>query len=101
MKKCAVGVDLGGTNIRAVLADDDGKMGPRLHEETCAEKGPEHVANKIADLVQQLVAQAANTCEIVGIGIGSPGPLSRKRKMIFQTFSLFFHHNSLQHQLRI
>lgn len=74
--------------MRAVLADEGGHMGFKGEHKTEPHKGPDSVAEKIADLVHQLAHQKPNACRIVSIGIGSPGPLSRARGMIFQTPNL-------------
>ncbi len=75
--KYAVGVDLGGTSIKAGIADQKGKIILKYSLPTNAEQGPEAVVNQIKKCVRQLLKK--NTKEIVGIGIGSPGIVKLKK----------------------
>lgn len=68
-----IGIDLGGTNLRAAIADTD--TGQIFHQRKCptlATEGQEAVIERIVQLIQELV-QAAPDYEIRGIGIGVPG----------------------------
>jgi len=65
-----VGVDLGGTQIRAALASADGVMKSRVATLTLAEEGPEAVLERICDQIEQ--AKAGQ--QIAAIGLGAPGP---------------------------
>lgn len=75
--KPIVGVDLGGTYIKAVLVDPRGEILSEVSFETEASHGPNHV-------IERMRQAAAEVCErgrcslgdVMGIGIGSPGPLS-------------------------
>jgi glucokinase len=74
MKKITVGVDLGGTAIKAGLVDPQGKI---LRDTTVpaeADQGPTHVIEQIAKSVHQLIDSSSYTKrEYAGIGVGSPG----------------------------
>jgi glucokinase len=74
-KRLAVGVDLGGTHIRIGLANEKGQFIAKLIEETQKTKGPEGVTNQIIRMIRSLSKQNVGTGTIVGIGIGSTGPL--------------------------
>ena len=50
-RKIAVGMDVGGTFVKMVLADSKGRVLARLQMATCLERGPR-------DLVQRLALQA-------------------------------------------
>ncbi|MCG3178684.1 MAG: Glucokinase [Phycisphaerae bacterium] len=80
------GVDLGGTNIKAgVVRAADRCQLSEVTLETGRELQPEVVVGKLIDAARQAVAKAGATLEqITGIGIGSPGPLSHKRGVVFQ-----------------
>ena len=73
----AIGIDLGGTQIRAALIDHDGTILKRLAEPTQANAGPDVV-------IGQMVALAASAAEgvdrgmIAGVGVSSPGPLDTR-----------------------
>ncbi len=65
-----VGVDLGGTQIRATLASADGVMQNRVATLTLAEEGPAAVIERICAQIELAQAQQP----IAAIGIGAPGP---------------------------
>jgi len=74
MGKSIIGVDLGGTQIRAALMDEDGNILNRVSELTLAEEGPEAVISRIKEAIRG-AAGAVDWAQIRGIGIGAPGPL--------------------------
>lgn len=69
-----IGVDLGGTRLRAVRIDTAGHIFQHRSVATAATAGPEEVISQIASLVEQVIGDASRA-EILGIGVGSPGPL--------------------------
>ena len=70
------GVDLGGTNIKAALVDDEGRMLASHTEPTHAARGPEDAAARMAAAVHALAARVGiATADVAGVGLGSPGPL--------------------------
>ncbi|MFN3135331.1 MAG: ROK family protein [Candidatus Kryptonium sp.] len=72
MKKFAIGVDLGGTFIKAGIVDETGNIVLENSIPTEAEKGPSHVIEQISKIAKKL-AQNFNNGEILGVGIGAPG----------------------------
>lgn len=70
MKKY-IAVDLGGTNIRAAIVDQEGHIIQILKDASEPEKGCEHVMNKMINLIERL--DGYEECE--GIGMGVPGPI--------------------------
>ncbi|MFM8414501.1 MAG: ROK family protein [Planctomycetota bacterium] len=70
------GVDLGGTNIKAALVDDQGRLLAFHTEPTHADRGPEDAAARMGQAVHTLARQAGiATPDIARVGVGSPGPL--------------------------
>jgi glucokinase len=70
------GVDLGGTNIKAALVDDAGRVVAFHTEPTHAERGPEDGAARMGRAVHHLASLAGiATADIARVGLGSPGPL--------------------------
>jgi len=70
-----IGIDLGGTNLRAAIADTD--TGKIFHQRKCptlAAEGQEAVIGRIVQLIRELreIGQEPD-CDIKGIGIGVPG----------------------------
>jgi len=65
-----VGVDLGGTQIRAALANSDGIMQRRVSTLTLADEGPEAVIERICEQIDL----AKEGSPIAAVGLGAPGP---------------------------
>jgi len=71
-----VGVDLGGTNIRAGVVTDQGKPLSYSTLPTEAEKGPDHGIQTICTLVRRVVSGAGlNLDDIRAIGLATPGTM--------------------------
>jgi glucokinase len=85
--RASVGVDLGGTNLRAALVLENGEILAVKSGRTPVQAGPIATVDLIAALVGELCVEAKNLT-IVGVGVGSPGPLNRKERKIFQTPNL-------------
>ena len=71
-RELAICVDLGGTNVRVGLGDDQGRILAKLTEETEKKKGPGGISEQIARMIHSIQPEAEGT---QGIGIGSTGPL--------------------------
>ena len=70
------GVDLGGTSIKAALADESGRVLARDVIPTESHQGPDRVLARIADLIQRLHSNIANEsapAQLLGLGMGVPG----------------------------
>ncbi|MBP2448943.1 ROK family protein [Rhizobium leguminosarum] len=74
MQQVAIGIDLGGTQVRAALVDEQGRILARLAEPTDALAGPDRVLAQICGLTDRLLA-ASNHASVVGVGVSAPGPL--------------------------
>ena len=74
----ALAVDLGGTKIEAALVDTDGVLlaGSRFRAPTGRESSSEQLAASAASVVEQALAQLPAGGELVGVGIGSAGPIT-------------------------
>jgi glucokinase len=84
-----LGVDLGGTNIKAGVVDDSGRPLSSVNVPTEAEKGPEHGVARICHAARQAVLQAGLTLDDVSaIGVGSPGPMDLKAQIIIDPHNL-------------
>ena len=79
MKKYVIGVDLGGTNIRAGLVLGN-KIIKKIEVKTEVSKGKSVV---IKNLIKAISSVMANN--VSGIGIGSPGPLDYKTGLVIRT----------------
>ena len=74
----AIGIDIGGTRLRAALVDRAGTLLARAETPTLAGEGPAAVIAQIARLVEQ-VGQGATGEGIAGAGVSSPGPIDTVR----------------------
>lgn len=73
-RELAIGLDLGGTNIKGILLDSDGNIYTNTDIPTEAGDGPESVARRMAGMISVL-EQAAKKAgrKATGVGIGIPG----------------------------
>jgi glucokinase len=67
----AIGIDLGGTELRAAVVSADGQVLAHARTATAATEGPAAIIEQMADLVGRIAPGHA----VRGVGIGSPGPL--------------------------
>ena len=89
MKSCAVGIDLGGTNIKGGLVREDGAVVVRKSIKTETDGGAGHVIGRIAGLVGELVAEAGiDKAEAAGVCVGAPGPLDSRTGVIYEAPNL-------------
>lgn len=86
-----IGVDLGGTKILTAVADQKGNILADVKMATEVEKGEEYIINNIEKSIRSAVANAElDLEEIKRIGVGSPGPLSIKKGIVYETSNLPF-----------
>ena len=72
MQRHAIGIDLGGTSIKAALVERGEGALAQTRRPTKADRGPDYVLDAIADLAREMWNEAASGT-ISGIGIGAPG----------------------------
>ena len=77
-----LGIDLGGTNIKAGLCDARGRILADLSIPTEAHLGRDHAIRRIVEAAKRVNAGA----EVCGIGV--PGPLDLGRTMIYKAINL-------------
>lgn len=79
--KYSIGIDLGGTDIKAGLLDKNGSLSSRLVISTRVNEGAKAIATRIAHTIRKIIETAESTShlhqenrkEIIGVGLGSPG----------------------------
>jgi glucokinase len=75
-KSIAIGVDLGGTKMRAALVNEHGRILRRLERPTLAEEGASFVMQRMLDLIRDIISDSPlQFREIKGIGVGSAGQI--------------------------
>ena len=78
-----VGVDLGGTNIKAALVNDEAEVLAESEIPTEAAKGPDVVIARIAESARAVARDGGGTWDdIRAVGIGSPGFLDSRAGVI-------------------
>ncbi len=83
------GVDLGGTNIKAALVDDGGRIVAFHTEPTHADRGPEDTAARMGRMVHALAHLVGiATSDIAGVGLGTPGPQNLETGVILRAGNL-------------
>jgi glucokinase len=70
-----IGVDLGGTQLRAALADERGQIYDEVRVRTATDEGSAAVIEQIVACIARVRAALPAGGDLIGIGIGSPGPL--------------------------
>ncbi len=79
-----VGIDLGGTQVRLVVARSDGRIAGSLKRPTSSLNGPEGLAEWAAEAVERLVAHH----RLQSVAIGAPGPIDHKRGVLVNPCNL-------------
>ena len=83
MGNCIVGIDLGGTNLKAGIVDTGGKILHRLSVKTHSDADPQIISNQILELVAEIIRSAqVKAPDMIGIGLGSPGLVDKKGETI-------------------
>jgi glucokinase len=72
-KKYAIGIDLGGTNLRVALVSEDGEIARKIKKPS---------SEPVLDAVLSAIDEIKQT-EIVGIGLGVAGLIDRNRGRVF------------------
>jgi glucokinase len=82
MARFAIGVDLGGTNLRVAAVNENGGLFDHLNLETQVEKGREDVVNRLTGGILELVKRWKDRYQLAGIGVGVPGIINMKEGIL-------------------
>jgi glucokinase len=87
-----LGIDIGGTNlVVGSVAEDGSTMVASASEPTHSEAGATDVVDRLVGLAERAIAttrREAPGAEILGVGVGAPGPLDTKRGIVLLTPNL-------------
>jgi len=86
-----IGIDIGGTNLVVGAVAEDGSQYRHLRSEpTRPEDGPDAVLARLTTLAEGVIAETLREpgAEVIGIGVGAPGPLDTRTGVIFLTPNL-------------
>lgn len=89
MNTFAIGVDLGGTNLRIAAVDENGKIIEKITTGTEVSRGRDTVIFDMCTAVQELTTKFRNSAgHLAGIGIGVPGIIEMNSGMLRQSPNL-------------
>jgi glucokinase len=92
MVRFVLGIDIGGTNlVVGSVAEDGSAMVASASEPTHSEAGATDVVDRLVGLAERAIAttrREAPSAEILGVGVGAPGPLDTKRGIVLLTPNL-------------
>src|SRR5699024_3647324 len=81
--KYAIGVDIGGTKVAIAVVNEKGQIKEQTIIPTDLTITPEAMIDRIADVVRETITQVQiDETDIIGMGIGAPGPLDSKNGMV-------------------
>jgi glucokinase len=84
----AIGVDLGGTNLRIAAVDDQARLLEKVTLGTRVSLGRDSVLNEMCDAIQRLSQKYRADSTMLGVGIGVPGIIDLKTGMLRESPNL-------------
>ena len=95
--KYNIGIDLGGTNIKVGLVDEDYNIVAKATCPTALPRPAEEIADSICETVWKALNEAKVTIdELNSIGIGTPGAASRNTGVVLYSCNLGFRNTDLR-----
>ena len=88
MNSYAIGVDLGGTNLRIAAVDEAGTLLEKVTTGTQVAKGRDHVIDDMTNAIREVAMKFRGHGELVGIGIGVPGIIDMDSGMLRESPNL-------------
>jgi glucokinase len=82
MARYCVGIDLGGTFIKSGVLDENRRPGRTLQFPTPLKEGRDAVVAAVIRAARAAIEASGAPARAVGVGIGSPGPISISRGLI-------------------
>ena len=80
MDNCIIGVDLGGTQMRAARFDTDLNLLERVAHPTKAHQGRDAVIQRLLDTIAEVIP--ADPDAVLGIGVSAPGPTNPRTGVV-------------------
>jgi glucokinase len=88
MSLFAIGVDLGGTNLRIAAVDSNGRVLDKISADAEVARGRDYVLDEMCKNVRTLAAKFGGAGRMAGIGIGVPGIIDRQTGMVHESPNL-------------
>jgi len=96
-----VGIDLGGTNIKAGVVDGEGKLLNKLSIKTGADRSMEEIIHDMGQLAADAIKDAGmEVSQIEAIGIGSPGTPDNDEGLLVYSSNLPFNKAPMRKLIR-
>lgn len=88
-KAFAIGVDLGGTSMRAAVVDREGEIRGQAEDKTYPEQGLDAVLERLYGIIRGAIRDAKRKPDSIrGVGIGLPGGVDSERGHVHQAPNL-------------
>ena len=88
MSNFAIGVDLGGTNLRIAAVNQEGRLLEKVTLGTKVALGRDHVLNEMCEAIQRLSQKYRTDAQLLGVGIGVPGIIDLQTGMLRESPNL-------------
>jgi len=88
MSNFAIGVDLGGTNLRIAAVNEEGHLLEKVTLGTKVALGRDHVINEMCDAIRHLSEKYQSGGRLQGVGIGVPGIIDLQTGMVRESPNL-------------
>src|SRR5579883_2859922 len=99
--ECYVGVDLGGTSLRVLVADEDNRVLATRKVRTLQSGGPGRLIHRIAAVVEAALEDArVKRSSVRAVSVGAPGPIDRSRGIVEEAPNLGWRRVPLRSELR-
>ncbi len=85
MSDLVIGVDLGGTQVRAALCDAQGHLLARAAQPALAVEGPDAVFGRIVESIRQVAGEISR---VRCIGLSAPGPVDPWQGIVLESPNL-------------
>lgn len=88
MNDFAIGVDLGGTNLRIAAVDERGTIGERVAISTNVALGRDRVIDDMCGAIERVLEKCGTSAKLYGIGIGVPGIIDSETGLLRESPNL-------------
>ncbi|HEY6253065.1 MAG TPA: ROK family protein [Candidatus Angelobacter sp.] len=88
MNSFAIGVDLGGTNLRIAAVDTAGRVLEKISTDAEVARGRDYVLDEMCNNVRDLAAKLGGVGHLAGIGIGVPGIIDKQTGLVHESPNL-------------
>jgi glucokinase len=88
MASFAIGVDLGGTNLRIAAVDNHGTVLEKITTGTEVARHRDQVLDEMCNTISDLAAKFSDSNRLTGIGIGVPGIIDMQSGMLHESPNL-------------